>query len=177
MTATLWICVLLIGPVISKNDMKGIEFLNNNNEIVNIRPDISSLYTNGFTVCLRIMFSYIGLSNIFDAPDSAGLEIEPYWLETGVIQIFDINYHFLWPSNGFSLEPYVWYSFCVIYSVTDNLVCLALNGNISYSEAGRSTRRNFQLLFENIYLGQCFQALETIHSVQDIFENTFSSIF
>ena len=153
MKVQFWMCAFLIGRVSCKNDLQGIEFLNNNEEKVNIKPDISSLYTNGFTLCMRLMFSYIRWSTIFDAPNLAAFEIDPYWLETGLIQIFDLHYHFHWPSNDILLQPYVWYSFCVLYSDQDNSVSLAVNGNIIYSEAGRSTRKILHPVFDNFYLG------------------------
>ena len=156
MKVLLCVCLFLIMSVNCQDGLKGIEFLKGMHQEVNIKPDISSLYTNGFTVCLRAMFSYIGLSNIFDAPLSAGLEIDQYWFATGVVQIFEINYHFQWPNKTINLEPYVWYSFCVQYSVQNNLVNLFLNGNITYNETGRNMRKNFHPLFESVYLGQCF---------------------
>ena len=144
--------ILLISGI-SGNSLQGIEFTSRASTGVNISADAGFDFSKGFTTCFRAMLSYINLTSLFDSSKNVGFELDPYWLETGVIRVSDINYHFKWPTQQVNLEPYHWYTFCIVYDVSINLISLFLNGKLIFSESGRQNRRDLKVPINSIMLG------------------------
>jgi len=115
--------ILLISGI-SGNPLQGIEFTSRASTGVQLTVEPGFDFSRGFTTCLRAMLTFIDLTSLFDSPKSVAFELDPYWLQTGVVRVSDINYHFQWPIQQVNLEPYHWYTFCIVYDVSINVVSI-----------------------------------------------------
>jgi hypothetical protein len=144
--------IMLISGI-SGNSLQGIEFTSRASTGVIISVEQGFDFSGGFTTCLRAMFTFIDWTSLFDSPESVEFELDHYWRETGIVRVSDISYHFQWPVQQVTLEPYHWYTFCIVYDVSINLISLSLNGKMIISVTGRQNPRDLKVPISSIMLG------------------------
>ena len=138
MKITNWIYLVALAiqmAGVESSHITGIEFTSKTSDYFNVTFDSEVNYSQGFTICLRVMFSYLNSNKLFDSQNIVGLTLDDYDSGNMIISLMDFNHHCQWPSQILDLQPYVWYVFCISFDPKENLARFTINDIIIFRES------------------------------------------
>jgi hypothetical protein len=145
MKAAYWIFLAGLAAQISSihsSLIKGIEFTPKNLDGVNLLFDSEVNYSQGFTTCLRVMFTLLNAYKVFDSQNIVNLGFDDYSSGNIVVRILGNNHHCQWPSQTLDFQPFVWYVFCLSYDAETNLASFTIDGQTIFNESSMASNKD-----------------------------------
>lgn len=138
--------LLSLTKSISSQEFAGYEFTDrsssNTNNFIIVEPVKSGHYDKGLTLCMRVLFEFWSVNNIFNSTDTA-LMFSQYFRYEGSLRFQESNYIFALPK---SLRFSSWNSICFSINRTSSQAHFSMNGYITKISMNQEPNSSAQVL-------------------------------